>query len=66
MDRLERIVVIVALVFVMSMAGIAQDERNALATKIDAMIGVGQVAAEVDFGSRAHGAWSIWRMRLRE
>ncbi len=66
MDRLGRIVVVVSLVFVMSMAVIAHDERDALATKIDEMIGAGPVQAKVDLGSQARDVWNMWRMRLRQ
>ena len=66
MDRLERIVVVVSLVFVISMVVIAQDKRDALATKIDEMIGIGHVQAEVDLGTPAQSAPSVWRMLLRE
>lgn len=62
MDRLERIVVVVSLVFVLSMMLIAQDERDALAAKIDAMVGAGQMHV-ADFGGRPHGAWGVWPMR---
>lgn len=62
MDRLERIVVAIALVFVMSLAVIAQDERDDLATKIDEMVGAGHERAEADFGSRARSALNVWWM----
>ena len=66
MDRFERIVVIVSLVFVLSMVAIAQDERDALATKIDEMIGTGHAQAEMNLGTPAPSARSVWRMLLRE
>jgi hypothetical protein len=62
MDRLERIVVAIALVFVMSLAVIAQDERDDLATKIDEMVGAGHGPAEADFGSRERSALNVWWM----
>ena len=66
MDRFERIIVVISLVFVISMVVIAQDKRDALATKIDEMIGIGHVQAELNLGAPAQSARSVWRMLPRE
>ena len=64
MDRLERIVVVVSLIFVLSMVAIAQKERDALATKIDEMIGIRDVQVEMNLGPPPQSARSVWRMLM--